>query len=336
MYNAMNGAVTRAAKIQSVVARLALLAALPVAVAAFAVPAHAADAVFPIGSRIGLVPPAGMTPSQSFLGFADPQQDAAILINTLPAEAYDPLEKSGLPDTLRKQGIIIEKREPFDVQDGKAFLITGTEAADKARYRKWLLVAALSDLTALVSIQVPQKDTTYSDNVIRGALATLAVRKTVPDAERLRLVPFTVAELAGFHVSDVIPGRAVMLIDARDDQKPDPAGFPINARLLIAAMPGGPSEPSDWANFAREIFNTIIGIKDIHIQMSEPLRIASQSGYQTLASAKDNKTDADVMVVQWLRFGTGGFMQMIGISRADIWSDEFPRLRAVRDGIDLK
>jgi len=35
---------------------------------------------------------------------------------------------------------------------GKGFLITGTERADKARYRKWLLVAALDDVTALVSV----------------------------------------------------------------------------------------------------------------------------------------------------------------------------------------
>ena len=42
------------------------------------------------------------------------------------------------------------------------------------------------------------------------------------------------------------------------------------------------------------------------------------------------------MVVQWLRFGTAGFLQMIGIVRADVWPTEFTRLRAVRDSIDPK
>jgi hypothetical protein len=39
--------------------------------------------------------------------------------------------------------------------------------------------------------------------------------------------------------------------------------------------------------------------------------------------------------VQWLRFGTGGYMQMIGVARAQDWPDVFTRIRAVRDGIDV-
>jgi len=317
-----------AVKIRSVTAMLAFMA--------FAVPAHAADALFPPGSRIGLVPPAGMTPGQSFQGFGDRQRDAAILITALPADAYGPLEKTGVPDVLHTQGITVDKREPIDLKAGKGFLIIGTAVTDKKRYRKWLLVAALDDLTALVSVQAPEQDSTYSDKILRAALATLTVRATVPDAERLSLVPFTVGDLAGFHVGEVLPGRALLLIDARGNHDAEASGFPLNARLLIAALPGGPAEPNDWANFARETFDSIVGIKDVQVQMSEPLRISSQSGYQTLAKAKEGKTDTDIMVVQWLRFGTGGFMQMIGISRADVWSDEFPRLRAVRDSIDPK
>ena len=61
--------------------------AVLLAVAAFAVPAHAADAIFPTGSRVGLVPPGDMTPSKMFEGFADPQKSASILISTLPAGA---------------------------------------------------------------------------------------------------------------------------------------------------------------------------------------------------------------------------------------------------------
>jgi hypothetical protein len=40
------------------------------------------------------------------------------------------------------------------------------------------------------------------------------------------------------------------------------------------------------------------------------------------------------MVVQWLRFGTGGFIRMIGIAHADGWVDTLNRLRTVRDSID--
>ena len=57
-----------------------------------AVPARAADPIFPTGSRVGLVPPAGMLPSKAFSGFADPDRNAAILLVTFPPVAFDQLD----------------------------------------------------------------------------------------------------------------------------------------------------------------------------------------------------------------------------------------------------
>lgn len=306
-----------------------------------ATPASAADAVFPPGSRIGLVPPPGMVPSDAFDGFADPAKDAAILITILPAAAYAQFQKTMDTDVLKKQGVNLEKREPIKLDIGNGFLFTGRQVSDKTRYRKWLLVAATDDLTALVTVQVPLDDTVYSDRVVRAALTTLSVRPKVPEAEELSLLPFSVADLAGFHVAGVLRGRMLLLSDAPGDSPEDAAkgalqvGGP-DARLLIAALPGGPIEPSDHANFARLSFNEIGGIRDVRVTMSEPLRIGGQSGYQTMAEAKDARSGADIMVVQWLRFGGGGFMQMIGVGRAGSWTSTLSRLRTVRDSVELK
>ena len=303
-----------------------------------AMPARAADVVFPTGSSVGLVPPGDMKPSPTFQGFSDLQHNATMVMTALPAEAYATLEKSSMPDVLRSQGasITVDKREPFALDAGKGFLITGVERSDKARYHKWVLVAAVKDATALVVIEVPEQDTTYTDKVLRAALATVTVRAEVPDAERLSLLPFAVNDLAGFHIADVLAGRAVMLVDAPAATEPGAAPAPLRARLLIGAVPGGPKEPDDRPNFARLAFDSISGIKDVHIQMSEPLRIGGQPGFQTLAQASDAQAGISVMVVQWLRFGGGAFIQIIGIGRADVWNDEFTRMRAIRDGVEPK
>ncbi len=301
-------------------------------------PAFAADPVFPTNSRVGLVPPGDMVVSKTFQGFGDPLRDSAILVTALPPEAYDGLDKTGVPDALRKQGLQVDKREPITLGIGKGFLVTGTETTDKVHYRKWILVVAASanNLTVLVSVQVPEHDTTYSDKVVRAALASLAVRDTIPDQERLSVMPFTIGDLAGFRVKDVLPGRALMLYDPRGEGDAGSDAIALNAHLMIAALPGGPNEPVDWANFAREAFDAIGGLKDVHVQVAEPLRIGGQPGFQIVAKAKDAKTDKDIVVVQWLRFGTGGYLQMIGSARADGWNDEFTRLRAIRDSIEPK
>jgi hypothetical protein len=309
-----------------------------------ATPVRAADPIFPPGSRIGLVPPVGMVTSDTFIGFSDANKDAAILIAALPAAAYSQIEKTMDPEALRKQGISLDKRESMQLNVGKGFLFIGRQVVDKARYRKWLLVAAASDLTALVTVQVPEQENAYSDRVVRAALATLAVRPAVPQTEELSLLPFAVGELAGFQIDGVLRGRALVLSDAhsegpkdsaKDSAKTPPEGSP-NARMLVAAMPGGPAEPDDRANFARMSFNEIAGVKDVHITMSEPLRMGGQPGYQTMAEAKDARNGNDVIVVQWLRFGSGGFLQMTGVARADHWTAVLARLRAIRDSVEPK
>jgi hypothetical protein len=350
-----------------------------------ATPSRAAEPAFPPGSRIGLVPPTGMVISEAFAGFADPEKNAAILIATLPAAAYSQLDKTLDTEELRKQGISLEKREPMRLDAGKGFLLTGRQVAGKERYRKWLLVLASGDITALVSVQVPESDTAYPNNIVRTALATLAVRQKVPEQEQLGLLPFTVGDLAGFRVDAVLPGRALVLSaaaaetpkdtskeseeapkepkDAKDskdapketskeaskapkeakdskeaakDSSKEAAARSFDARLLIAAAPGGPAEADDRGSFARTSFAEIGGIRDVRITMSEPLRIGGQSGYQTMAEAKDARSGADLMVVQWLRFGSGGFLQMTGIARADAWTSTLSRLRAVRDSVQPK
>ena len=341
--------------------RAAALVALSLFATAVAVlPARAANPVYPLGSRVGLVPPSGMVMSKKFAGFADPKEDAAIIITTLPPGAYAEIEKTFSADAFKKQGVTVEKREPIKLAVGTGFLISARQTVDDAHYRKWLLVVPAGDLTALVSIQVPEQNTTYSEAAVRAALATLAVRASVPQDEELGLLPFTIGDLAGFKVEGVLPGRAIILGDAPPDHADDaakpaapaapaapqdaakgtaspapkePAAGGLEARLLIAVVPGGPSQLDDHANFAREMFNEIGGITDIHVSMSEPLRIGGQPGFQTMAQAKDARTGADVMVVQWLRFGGGAFMQMTGIARADDWPATLARLRAVRDSI---
>ena len=326
--------------------RAVIGAAMTLAMAVCAMPAQAADPIYPIGSRIGLVPPAGMVPSPNFEGFENIDKSAAILLATFPAEAFAQLDKTMYPQALQKQGIDIDKREPMQVKAGKGFLLSGTQESPRGRIRKWLLVAAAGDVTALVTVQVPEQNNTYTDAAVRDALATLSVRDTVPDAERLSLLPFTVGNLAGFQIDDVLPGRALMLIDKTPVKNPAAEGSPgngadapdrnVNARFLIASLEGGPTEWADRDTFARTTFDQIGGIRNVQVQDAEPLRIDGQAGYETLANAKEAQGDGDLKVVQWLQFGSGGYMQMVGVARAEVWLDVFKRLRTVRDSVAPK
>ena len=320
------------------IARKSCLAAASAAFAAAfallvnAAPARAADPVFPTASLLGLVPPPGMVASKSFPGFEDVDKDTAILLTVQPPAAYDELKQGLDDDALKKQGITVEKRVDLKLGFGTATLVVARQELDKKMYRKWLMLAPATDVTAVINAQEPVGETAYSDAVMQATLATLAVRDSVPDAEKLSLLPFTIGDLAGFHVLSVMPGRAVVLADA-----PTAAdSTEVSTHMLIGAFSGGPTEPDQRAEFARVGFDQIAGIENVHITISEPLRIGNQSGFQTVAQAKDSRTGSDIMVAQWLRFGGGSFLQMLGMATTDKWPDAQTRLRTVRDSIDIK
>src|SRR5689334_18369842 len=150
---------------------LALLA-LAILWAAPLTPATAADVIFPVGSRLGLVPPAGFEPATTFPGFEDQQNGVFVRLIALPGNAFAEIEKTMTNDALKKQGMNVEKRDRLTLPGGNAILVIVRQDTPAGRIRKWLLIAPVDDLTALVSFEMAVKSPApYSDATIRTMLA---------------------------------------------------------------------------------------------------------------------------------------------------------------------
>jgi hypothetical protein len=297
-----------------------LLAAVPVR----------AEVMFPTGSRVGLSPPQGFTPSETFRGFEEKQSGSAILTLELPAQAYGDIEKAMTTAALRKQGVIVEKREAVPLKSGKGLLFIGHQDSDGKTMRKWILLGSTPPVTALVTVLVPATaQATYSDAAIRGALSTVEVRETVPVDEQMTLLPFRLDEFGGMRPLRVIGPNTLVLTSGSKDT----LDATEQSLLVVSVAPGGPEEAPQRDNFARNLFTGYAGLKDIHILGTDLIRLAGQQTHQLMAEAKDTKSDNDVKIVQWVRFGSGAYIRFLGIARADDWSDAFPRFRTVRDSV---
>ena len=295
-------------------------------------PAAAADAVFPVGSRLGLVPPPGLKPATSFPGFEDQQNGVFIRLVALPGKAFAEIEKTMTNDALKKQGMTVEKRETAAAAAAATPSWRSCARTPAAgRIRKWLLIAPIDNLTALVSLEMPLKPPApYTDDVIRTALTSLATRPHVPADEQLTLVPFKVGDIAGLRLVRVVPGVAVQFTDGPKDA----LEATEQPHLVIAASPGGPADSRDRDQFARNAMSGLPPFKDLRIVSSEPMRIGGQPGHEVRAQAKDAQTGADIEIVQWLRFGTGAYLRILGFAPKDKWTEMFTRFRAVRDGLE--
>lgn len=304
-------------------------------------PVQASDAVFPVGSLIGLAPPSGMVPSRVFSGFEDREKKAGIAISQLPGEAYEQFLKSMSSGAIDIPGVSNAKREIMLTEGGAAHLLIGDQEAEGVKFRKWMMITRRSitgrggDSTTafIVTAQVPvEASTEYPEEAIRKALGTVTLRASVPRQEILDHLPFQVSELAKFEgVRSLIPGQAIMLTEEQGAEPPTDRPF-----LMISIGGGAPSQASDRGTFATNILRNIQGFKNLKPVFSEPIRIGNQPGYEIRLEGQTMANDSDVVIVQWMRFSGSGFIRMVGVSPKKDWSEAFTRFRAVRDGIDTR
>jgi hypothetical protein len=302
-------------------------------------PIQAADTVFPVGSHIGMVPPAGMSPSAAFPGFEDRERKAAILLTQVPGPAYEQFLKAMSSGAINIPGVSNAKRELMLTESGAAHLVVGDQEADGTKFRKWLMITrrnitqhgADATFSFVVTAQVPaDADDAYPEEVIRKALATVALRGAIPPEEILDNMPFRVTERANFEgVRLLIPGQAVMLTErAASDQKADTA-------LMISVGTGAPAQANDRATFAQNVLRNIQGFSNLKILSQDQIRVGGQPTHEIRLEGQ-SADNTDVVIVQWMRFGVAGFIRIVGVSPKEQWPENFTRFRQVRDGINAR
>jgi hypothetical protein len=293
--------------------------------------AAASETTYPPGSRVGLQVPGDLKPSTRIPGFEDTERKVSIAILDLPASAYFELETAAftkLPQELQQA-----KRESFPFGSGIGFLITGIVQKDGTTLHRWSFLAqavgsTVRDLTALINVEVPEGAlSVYSDVVVRKALASVTFRPA-PIKEQLGLLPFRFGELAGFDVMQVMPTGMVILADKTDEKA---ISRPV---MIVSVGRGGPANPSDRGRFARDLVATA-PVRELSIKSAEPMRINNAAGHEIRAEGKD-PAGQPLSLVQWIRFGSGGYLSIVGAGPSSEWDQMFGRFRAVRDGIDIR
>ena len=290
-----------------------------------------AEPVFPPGLRIGLEPPGDLKLSARFPGFEDGDHNVIVVILDLPATAYHELETAAFSNA--QNDLQQMKRESFPFGSGIGFLISGIGQQKGVTLHRWSLLAqavggTVQNLTMLINVEVPESArSVYSDEVIRKMLASVTFRPA-PIQEQLGLLPFKLGNLAGFHVMQVLPSGSVILADkAADNAGSQPF-------IIVSIERGGPANVSDRGVFARDLLASA-PVRDLTLQSADSMRINGAPGYEIRARGKD-PAGGSVSMVQWLRFGAGGFLRVIGVSPTDKWDQAFDRFRTLRDGIDVR
>lgn len=291
-------------------------------------PAFAAEVQFPLGGQLGLVPPPDLRLDGTAPGFRDPDHNVTMLILELPPGAYEAVRSQMITENAKKNGIAVDHRETLLTGLGALLVSVGDDATHHER--KWMVLGVMPRFTALITVEIPDAaKALYPDEKIRDALMTLAVRAP-PVEEQLGLLPFRVTNLAGFRVAAVLNRNVVILNKGRPD---DPHAAEQPRVLIGLGQSESTSSPSDWPRLAEIAFAKLPGLIDQRITASEKIRIDGTPAYEIRAVATDATRGTPLVIVQWLRFGAGAFVQIVGVTTKENWERDFPSFRAVRDGV---
>lgn len=297
-------------------------------------PAEAADPVFAKGGSVGLVPPAGMVPSEQVQGFEDRGAKASILIAEMPPPAYREIRESFADGAaLAKQGVTIEKRRDIELAGGvKGQLLSGYQTVGAIALRKWILLADGKAQTALVTAQLPDEAAVrYPDAAIEQSLLSVVFRPPPSTEELLARLPFRVTPLEGYRIVKVLGGNTVLLTKGPNDML-EGTGQPY----FVVGYGMGDIRDDDRPSFARRAMSSIPGVREVRLERGGPLRIGGQPGFEIVAKGEDAGTGKPVKLAQWISFGRSGYVRMIGVAGADGFDTDFTALRALRDGVEPK
>jgi len=313
--------------------RTQIVIAIGLAIAlGLATPAFAAAPSFLPGSRVGLVPPEGMVPSRSFQGYEDAAQGVILFVTEFGANTFERADKDFTPEALAQGGIEVETREDAAFAGMRGYLIVAHQDIAGMRWRKWALVQTRGDITATVVLVAPEASrAAYSDAALRASFATLALRESVPDDEKFGLLPYRFGDLAGFRLIQAIPTGAAILTSGPSD-----ATIASQQPFFMIGIASSAPAPAERENFARRRVAAIGGLDQFRVLQVTQIRFGADLGQEIVAEGKDPKNGVELSLVQWMRFRAGGYLEMVGIARRDVWAEAFPRMRALRDGIEFK
>lgn len=298
------------------------------AIAVLVGPVRAAEAVYPQGLRVGLVPMEGLTQASDFLGFVSADQNVKVGVGELPVEAFTTVDTAVKEGKIPPQGT---KPEAFETATRKGYFNIESGKNGIFDVRNYSLILPNEKFSGFVIVQVRDgADKSFSEDAIRKMLSTTVMRSEVPIEEQLALLSFKISDLANFKtVRTIAPRSAVLLTDGSAEDDLGSAPY-----MMIGVLQGQTIEPGDRGRFAQQVATTIPGLREARITSSEPIRIDGTAAFETRLEATGGKNDTPITVIQWLRFGSGGAtLRIVGISPRDDWAKAFPRFRAVRDGI---
>ncbi len=287
-------------------------------------------------SRVALDVPASFLPSDRFSGFVDEKSGASFLIVEMPAMAYDEVKTIGdKADALAQKGIVDTKKTELPGRAGDYVYITGRQETAAGSYSKHIMVARESDITVMITANVPQKaiDTNIiSPQQIERAFATASVKAEAMKGAEL----FTLTYLGPFKETLSIMGNSKVY--SLTGKIPEPGAPNAGQDPIFVISPSVDKGPvGDVKASAKNSFRVIGNLSGHEVKSEKDVTVGGLKGYEIVGEGDDPKTGSrSGLYVVLLSGNSGGYYVMAGIVPATGMPTYLPEFQKIAMGFEPK
>jgi hypothetical protein len=245
-------------------------------------------------SRVSLDLGPSFQPSDRFSGFVDESSGASFVIIEMPPQAYE--EVKLIPertDALAKQGLSDAATAELPGRSGEYVYFTAKQKAGGVDVAKYVLIFRESDLTVMVSTNIPQAALdagTYTKPQIEAILASAMVEATAAKAVEL----FRLGYLGPFKETLGLMGTTRAY--STSGRKPTRGeNMMIKEPILLVSL-SIDNLTVDTKLSAQRSFKTLGGLTKKTVESENEVTIAGLKGYQIKGETADEKTGTKIAI----------------------------------------
>ena len=269
----------------------------------FAQPKH----VKVTGTKVRLVPPIGLKPSERFPGFWDEETNSSIVITEMPAP-YSEIANGFTKEALATKGISLLSKKEISLNGRPGILLHAGQEARSIAFLKWMVITGNEKETVLVTATFPEEmKAQLSSAMEQSALSVLwdAEAKVDPLAGLI----FTFNDDPSLKFARRV-SNGVML--TKDGALP---GKPSNDPFFIIGPSISRVEISEIGQFAERRLMQIEKATGIIIKKRSDVTIAGLPGMEIVAEARWNDLpDAPMIIYQVLLLDGENYFIMQGFA----------------------
>jgi hypothetical protein len=299
--------------------------------AAFAGPLRQAP-----NSRIAMDLPENFVPADRFSGFIDAKTGASFLIMEMPAIAFEELKAIGeKTEALAQKGVMETTKKDLPDRSGEYVYVTGRQHTAAGNYGKFIMVMRESDLTAMITANIPQQaldSNSITLAQIERALASATVKADAIKGEDL----FSLSYLGPFKETITVLGNSKAY--SLTGKLPEPGAPRSNVDPILVVSPSADKRPIPNVQAAAQAsFRSIGGLSAHQTKGEKNVVIAGLKGYEIFGEGKDGRTGEQTgLYVLLLTVEGGGYYVIAGSAAAGDMPTYLPEFQKIALGFTPK